>query len=134
MLQFALKPKLLPASYYFYIGIPAGEKGVLCLAGNSASCCHRVMQITNDAVTPPCADQLIGSAPSNRWRLSTQPSYVVSAAEAVNNYRGNPAAIWYKHNADPNDPAGKYAFQRLHQTWFIPRIAPKFKLYRQDKF
>ena len=31
------EPKRLTASYYFYMGIPAGEKGVLCLAGNSAS-------------------------------------------------------------------------------------------------
>jgi GSCFA family len=100
----------------------------------SLICCHRVMQITNDAVPPPCADQSIGSAPSNRCQFSTQPSSGASAAEAVNNYRGNPAAIWYKDNADANDPAGKYAFQRLRQTWFIPRVEPKFKLYRQDKF
>jgi GSCFA family len=92
------------------------------------------MQITNDAVTPPSTDQLIGSAPSNRSPFSTQPSYVASAAEAVNNYRENPAAIWYKDNADANDPAGKYAFQRLRQTSFIPRLTPKFKLYQQDKF
>ena len=92
------------------------------------------MQITNDAVSPPCADESTCSAPSNRCEFSTQPSYVASAAEAVNNYRGNPAAIWYKDNADPNDPAGKYAFQRLRQTWFIPHVAPKFKLHRQDKF
>ena len=74
------------------------------------------------------------SAPSDRCRFSTQPSYVASAAEAVNNYRGNPAAIWYKDNADPNDWDGKYAFQRLRHTWFTPHVAPKFKLHRQDKF
>ena len=92
------------------------------------------MQITNDAVTPPSADQSIGSAPSNRSRFSTQPSYAASATEAVNNYHENPAATWYKDNADANDLAGKYAFQRLRQTWFTPRVAPKFKLYQQDKF
>jgi len=92
------------------------------------------MQITNDAVTPPCADQSTTGSDLTEQSQSTQPSYVASAAEAVNNYRGNPAAIWYKDNADPNDPAGKYAFQRLRQTWFIPHVAPKFKLLRQDKF
>jgi len=92
------------------------------------------MQITNDAVSPPRADESIGSPPSDRYRFSTQPSYVASAAEAVNNYRENPTAVWHKDNADPNDLAGKYAFQRLRQTWFIPHVAPKFKLYRQDKF
>ena len=91
------------------------------------------MQITNDAVSPPRADESIGSPPSDRYRFSTQPSYVASATEAVNNYRENPAAIWHKDNADPNDLAGKYAFQRLRQTWFTPHVAPKFKLYRQDK-
>ena len=92
------------------------------------------MQITNDAVRPQSAAQLIGSAPPNRSQFSTQPSYVASADEAVNNYKENPAAIWYKDNADANDPAGKYAFQRLRQTRFIPRVAPKFKLSREDKF
>jgi len=90
------------------------------------------MQMTNDA-SATCADELIDSTPSDRYRFSTQPSYVATAAEAVNNYRENPAAIWYKDNADPNDWDGKYAFQRLRHTWFTPHVAPKFKLYRQDK-
>ena len=127
------EPKRLTASYYFYIGIPAGEKGVLCLAGNSPHICHSVMQITNDVVSPPGADESIGLRRRIR-RFSTPPHYVATATEAVNNYRGNPGATWYKDNADPNDPAGKYAFQRLRQTWFIPHVAPKFKLHRQDKF
>jgi hypothetical protein len=92
------------------------------------------MQITNDTVTPPSAEQSPGSTLPNRSRFSTQPSYVASATEAFNNYRGNPAATWYKDNADANDSAGNYAFQRLRQTWFTPRVAPKFKLSRQDKF
>jgi len=91
------------------------------------------MQITNDAVSQSCADESIGSSPSDPRRVSSEANYVATAAEAVNNYRENPAAIWYKDNADPNDPTGKYAFQRLRQTWFTPHIAPKFKLYRQDK-
>jgi len=92
------------------------------------------MPISNDVVSPPCADQSIGPVPPDPQRFSTPPHYVATATEAVNNYRENPAAIWYKDNTDPNDPAGKYAFQRLRQTWFIPHVAPKFKLHRQDKF
>ena len=100
----------------------------------SLICCHRVMQITNDAITPPGVDQSIGSAPSNRCQFSTQPSSGASAAEAVNNYRENPAATWYKDEVDPDDLAGKYAFQRLRQTWFTPHVVPKFKLHSHDKF
>src|SRR5437762_8470564 len=92
------------------------------------------MPISNDVVSPPCADQSIGPVPPDPQRFCTPPHYVATATEAVNNYRENPAAIWYKDNTDPNDPAGKYAFQRLRQTWFIPHVAPKFKLHRQDKF
>jgi GSCFA family protein len=92
------------------------------------------MSITNDLVSPPCVDQSIGSAPADPCRFSTQPTYVATAAEAVDNYRDNPAATWYKDNTDPNDPAGKHAFQRLRQTCFIPHVVPKFKLCRDDRF
>jgi hypothetical protein len=34
----------------------------------------------------------------------------------------------------PDDPPGNYAFQRLRQTWFTPRIKPKFKLQHDNKF
>jgi hypothetical protein len=60
--------------------------------------------------------------------------YVATAAEAVENYRENPAGIWYTDRADPEDAAGKYAFQRLRHTWFTPKVVPKFKLSRDDKF
>jgi hypothetical protein len=73
------------------------------------------MQTTNDAV-------------------STQPTYVARAAKAVDNYRENPGATWYKDNTDPNDPDGKYAFQRLRQTYFTPHVNPKFKFFRNDRF
>jgi hypothetical protein len=59
---------------------------------------------------------------------------VATAAEAIKNYRENPAATWYKDNADAKHPAGKYAFQRLRHTSFIPHVVPKFKLRRDDKF
>ena len=77
--------------------------------------CHSIMQTTNDAV-------------------STQPTYVARAAKAVDNYRENPGATWYKDNTDPNDPDGKYAFQRLRQTYFTPHVNPKFKFFRNDRF
>ena len=66
--------------------------------------------------------------------FSGQALYVATAADAMNNYRENTAAIWHKENIDPNDPAGKYAFQRLRQACFIPHVVPKFKFRRDDKF
>ena len=57
-----------------------------------------------------------------------------TSTEAVDNYRENPAATWYKDNTDSNDPAGKYAFQRLRRTCFIPHVIPKFNFSQVDKF
>src|SRR5215470_11840471 len=91
------------------------------------------MHITNHGVSEPTGEAL-GSAAPDLHGVSTQPPYVVTAAEAMKNYRENAAAIWYKDNADPSDPAGKYAFQRLRQPCFIPHVVPKFKLRREDKF
>ena len=71
--------------------------------------------------------------PSDLQPLRKSP-YVATAAEAVENYRENPAGIWYTDRADPEDAAGKYAFQRLRHTWFTPNVVPKFKLSRDDKF
>ena len=89
------------------------------------------MHITNHGVSEP-TDKALGSP--DLHGVSAQSPYVVTAAEAMNNYRENPAAIWYKDNADSSDPAGKYAFQRLRQPCFIPHVVPKFKLRREDKF
>lgn len=75
----------------------------------------------------PCLDEPISSAAHDSL-------YVVTAAEAVKNYAANAARTWYKDGADPNDQAGKLAFQRLRQTSFAPQINPKFKLRRDDKF
>jgi hypothetical protein len=71
--------------------------------------------------------------PSDHRRLRKSP-YVVTATEAMENYKENEAGIWYKDGAGPDDPACRYAFQRLRQTWFTPKIDPKFKLRRDDKF
>jgi len=69
----------------------------------------------------------------NSPRLWESP-YVATAADAMKNYSGNATRTWYKDGVEPNDPAGKYAFQRLRETWFTPRINPKFKLHRDDRF
>ena len=92
------------------------------------------MRITNDVVSPECVDKSIGPAPPERGQLWTQPAYVATSGEAVDNYRQNPAATWYKDNTDSNDPAGKYAFQRLHRTCFTPHVIPKFRFSGDDKF
>jgi len=92
------------------------------------------MRTTNQIVSEATVDETVGSTPPDRHAFSTQPVYLTTAAEAINNYRENAAAIWYKDTADPNDAAGKYAFQRLRQPCFIPHIVPKFKLRREDNF
>jgi len=71
--------------------------------------------------------------PSDLQVLLKSP-YVATAAEAIENYRENVAGVWYADSADPDDPAGKYAFQRLRHTWFTPKVDPKFTLRRDDKF
>ena len=52
----------------------------------------------------------------------------------MENYKGNTGGVWYNDDADRDDPAGKYAFQRLCHDWFIPKVDPKFTLRRDDKF
>jgi hypothetical protein len=64
---------------------------------------------------------------------SSKSIYVAMATEAVKNYHANYARTWYREEADPNDTSGNYAFQRLRQTWFTPKIDPRFKLQRDDK-
>jgi hypothetical protein len=92
------------------------------------------MPIANDIASEPCVDDSIGSGQLNACPSAAKSPHMTSAAEAVNNYHENPAATWYKDNTDPNDSPGKYAFQRLRQTWFTPQVVPKFKLRRDDKF
>jgi hypothetical protein len=59
---------------------------------------------------------------------------IATAAEAIKNYHKNRASTWYKEGVEAFEPAGKYAFQRLRETWFTPQVSPKFKLRRDDKF
>jgi GSCFA family len=75
----------------------------------------------------------VANSRNNRPAGTTSP-YVATAAEAMKNYASNRARTWYKDEVDPDDQAGKYAFQRLRQTWFTPQLDPKFKLRRDDKF
>src|SRR6266581_3912214 len=72
-------------------------------------------------------------SPSNRRPFRKSP-YVATAAEALKNCQQNRANRWYKDGADPTDLRGDYAFQRLRQTWFTPKIDPKFTLRTDDKF
>jgi GSCFA family. len=65
--------------------------------------------------------------------LSTS-TYVATVPEARENWHRNRAARWYKKGVNPDDPTGECAFQRLRQTWFTPKIQPKFKLQSEDKF
>lgn len=74
------------------------------------------------------------STPVSQRLPLNKSSYVATAAEAIKNYQANEVRTWYKDGADPEDPAGKYAFQRLRQTWFTPKVDPKLTLRRDDKF
>jgi len=92
------------------------------------------MQIANPTMSGPAVNESVESRSPNAWQCSGHSPHVATAAEVLKNYRENPAAVWYKDGADQNDHAGKYAFQRLRQTWFTPHVTPKFKLRRDDKF
>jgi hypothetical protein len=92
------------------------------------------MQSTNDVVLPVRVDQSMATDSPEGHQLSSEPVYVASSNEAVDNYRENPAATWYKDNIDCNDPTGKFACQRLRQTCFVPHVVPKFKFSTGDKF
>jgi hypothetical protein len=81
-----------------------------------------------------CLSETISSSPPIDSAMSTRSPYVATAAEAMKNYAQNGVRTWYKDGLDPNDQTGKYAFQRLRQTWFTPQVDAKFKLRRDDKF
>jgi GSCFA family protein len=75
----------------------------------------------------------VANPPSNRSASRKSPS-VATAAEAIKNYLQNKARTWYRESVEADDRDGKYAFQKLRETWFTPQIEPKFKLRRDDKF
>ena len=76
----------------------------------------------------------VANRTGNRLALRKSPS-VATAAEAMKNYLQNKARTWYRERSvEADDRGGKYAFQRLRETWFTPQIQPKFKLRRDDKF
>ena len=75
----------------------------------------------------------VANPPSNRPALWKSPC-ITTAAEAMQNYAKNKARTWYKDGVEADDRNRKYAFQRLHDTWFTPQVDPKFKLRRGDKF
>jgi len=81
-----------------------------------------------------CLEKTAHSDAQRHRKALRQSSYIATAAETVKNYIENWAGVWFKENLDPDDSAGKYAFQRLRHTWFTPKIGPKFKLRSDDKF
>jgi GSCFA family protein len=81
-----------------------------------------------------CISEQTAPLSSKIASASLRSIYVATAAEAVKNWHQNSANRWYKDGADPNDLTGKYAFQRLRQIWFTPKLDPKFKFQSQDKF
>jgi len=81
-----------------------------------------------------CLEKTAHSDAQRHRKALRQSSYIATAAETVKNYIENWAGVWFKENLDPDDSAGKYAFQRLRHTWFTPKIDPKFKLRSDDKF
>jgi hypothetical protein len=62
--------------------------------------------------------------PPSDHRSSVKSPSVATAAEAMENYKGNTAGVWHNDDADPDNPTGKYAFQRLRHTWFTPKLIP----------
>ena len=64
----------------------------------------------------------------------TRSIYVAKSAEVANNWLENSANRWFKAGSSSDASAEDYAFNRLRQKWFTPRITPKFKFAREDKF
>jgi hypothetical protein len=81
-----------------------------------------------------CVGKTTDFNPPSDHRSSVKSPSVATAAEAMENYKGNTAGVWHNDDADPDNPTGKYAFQRLRHTWFTPKVDPKFTLRRDDKF
>src|SRR6266568_9388137 len=87
-----------------------------------------------DPMSEACIREITAPEASSVPSQMPTSTYVATAKEALWNCNRNYARTWYKDDADPNDPGGNYAFQRLRETWFTPNIKPKFRLQRDDKF
>ena len=92
------------------------------------------MQIVNPTISGPGVNESIESRSPDVCQGSGQSPHVATAGEAIKTIAKTQPPIWYKDGADPDETTGRYAFQRLRQPFFIPHVAPKFKLRRDDKF
>ena len=54
--------------------------------------------------------------------------------EVVAARKGNPATRWHRPGADPDDPDGQMAFQRIGREHFRPWIKPSFQVGREATF
>src|SRR6516162_5906323 len=58
--------------------------------------CRSVVHITNHVVSEQTDNEALGCNPAHSQGFSPQPPYAATATEAVDNYRENPGATWYK--------------------------------------
>lgn len=58
--------------------------------------------------------------------------FSTSSAEATRNLRETPGARWHKADAEPAE-AEQLACRRIGRGWFLPAIAPGFKIGRDDR-
>lgn len=124
-----------------------GEKSAWCLSRNPVNPCRNLgssyrLKVTLPAHSSParkslgstsetCVTRQDARVSSTSAELNTRSIYVARGAEVENNWLENRANRCYKAGSSPEDGAGHYAFQRLRQKWFTPRIRPKFKFVRR---
>ena len=97
-------------------------------------CLYSHSEVFPGSTSETCVTGQDARVPSTSAELNTRSIYVARSAEVDNNWLGNRANRWYKARSNPDDGAGHYAFRRLRQKWFTPRIGPKFKFVGDDKF
>ena len=59
--------------------------------------------------------------------------YIAPGREARSNLQQNRSGRWHRRDAAVDDPKGEFAFQRLRQPFFTPRICPTFSIQRTDQ-
>jgi hypothetical protein len=59
--------------------------------------------------------------------------YIVPGREARSNVQQNRFGRWHRRDAPADDPEGEFAFQRLRQPFFTPRICPTFEIQPSDQ-